>query len=128
MLKQRMRRVVPLLLALVAAVPQAAFAGQWYRCRYTGKTHATSCCAEREQPADTVSRADCCELRRTEPGTLAALGPRDGEIVVLPVAILAVAPQLDLGAPEPVRAPIARATAPPGPGAPVYLVFSSLLL
>ena len=124
-----MRRVVPLLLVLLAAVPQAAFAGQWYRCRYTGKTQTTSCCPERERPADTVSRADCCELRRTDPSALDALAPRDAELVVPSVAVAAASPPLiDLGMPEPVRAPITRATAPPGPGAPVYLVFSSLLL
>ncbi len=131
MLTERMRRVIPLLLALVAAIPQAAFAGQSYRCRYTGQTHATSCCPESGPARDVdarVSRAECCELLRTDPSTLDALGPRDGETVIPSLAIPAIAPQLDLGAPAPARSPIARATAPPEPRDPAYLLFSSLLL
>jgi len=131
MLDKRMRRLVPLVLALVAAVPQAAFAGQWYRCRYTGETRSTCCCAERDQPSEgsrTVSRADCCELRRTDPTSIDALGQRAGELDLPSSSVALVPPPLELGAPEPVRAPIARATAPPEPGEPVYLLLSSLLL
>jgi len=131
MLKERMRRVIPLVLALVAAIPQAAFAGQWYRCRYTGETRSSCCCSHRDQASEgsrTVSRSDCCELRRTDPSTVDALGQRAGEIVVPSASVAVIPPRLDLGAPEPVRAPIARATAPPEPGAPVYLLVSSLLL
>jgi len=131
MLRKRMRRVVPLVLALVAAIPQAAFAGQWYRCRYTDETRSSCCCADRageDDGACAVSRADCCELRRTDPSTVDALGQRAGEIVVPSASVAVIPPRLDLGAPEPVRAPIARATAPPEPGAPVYLLVSSLLL
>jgi hypothetical protein len=131
MLRKRMRRVVPLVLALVAAIPQAAFAGQWYRCRYTGETRSSCCCTDRGQASDgaaAVSRADCCELRRTDPSTIDALGQQGGEIVVPSVMVAVVPPRLDLGAPHPARTPIARATAPPERGAPVYLLVSSLLL
>jgi len=126
-----MRRVVPLVLALVAAIPQAAFAGQWYRCRYTGETRSSCCCADRAQTNDgacAVSRADCCELRRTDPSTVTALGQRSGELLIPSAPVAVLPPPLALGALQPVRAPTARATAPPERGAPVYLLLSSLLL
>lgn len=124
-----MRRVIPLVLALVAAIPQAAFAGQWYRCRYTGETRSTCCCSDRAQPpAGTVSRADCCDLLRTPPTTIDARAERGGELVVQPAAVAVIPPRVDLAALEPVRAPIARATAPPERSTPLYLLVSSLIL
>lgn len=133
MLTTSVRRLVPLVLALVAAVPQAAFAGQWYRCRYTGETRSSCCCGERSQENDcapTVARADCCDVLRTLPTAMSAR-PEAGRAEpapLAPVALAAALPQLGLQAPGLARAPIARATAPPPRAAPLYLRNASLLL
>lgn len=129
-----MQRVIPLVLALLAAVPEAAFAGRWYRCRYTGET-STSCCCRKEpascEPVQAqATRADCCDLLRRDPTAITA---RTGSRTELGAAAIAVAP---VPAPAPiaelapglVREPAERATAPPRVVEPLYLRHSSLLL
>jgi hypothetical protein len=133
MLTTSVRRLVPLVLALLAAVPQAAFAGQWYRCRYTGETRSSCCCgepSEQDERTPTVARADCCDLLRTLPTAMTAR-PEAGRAELAPLApvgLAAALPQLGLQAPGLTRAPLARATAPPPRAAPLYLRNASLLL
>jgi hypothetical protein len=133
MLTTSVRRLVPLVLAILAAVPQAAFAGQWYRCRYTGETRSSCCCGESSQEDErtpTVARADCCDLIRTLPTAVSARAEasRTELAPLAPVAPAAALLHLGLQAPGLTRAPIARATAPPPRAAPLYLRNASLLL
>lgn len=126
------RRVVPFLLVLLAAAPQAALAGQWYRCAYTGKTRDTCCCpakAKDDAPRSEVKRKPCCDLLRNEPSVVTARTESPAEVRSQPAPV-AVAPAdvvpvaRDLGA-----APIEqRATAPPRARDPIYIRHASLLL
>lgn len=127
------RRVLPVLLVLVAAAPEAALAGQWYRCAYTGKTRDTCCCpaqARDEAPRSQLERPPCCDLLRNEPTAVVARSEsradlRDQAPAGLPVAL----PAAPFETPEARRAPVERrATAPPGAPDPIYLRHASLLL
>lgn len=130
-----MRRVVPFLLVLVAAVPDAALAGQWYRCTFTGTTRDTCCCPEKavenDVPRSEVKRASCCDVLRNAPTALAARTEARAELrddaaqlqlVVAPADVIAVVRE---------QSPVAidqRATAPPAPRDPLYIHHASLLL
>jgi len=131
------RRLVPLLLVLVTAAPQAAFAGEWFRCRYDGETRATCCCADRAEdacgaPRAEMRRAACCDVLRTEPTAMSArpeargdarLGTALAQAALAPASIAAVAP-----AARESWAPASPRAAPPGLGRAIYLSHSSLLL
>jgi hypothetical protein len=135
MLRRIVRRVVPFLLVLVAAVPDAALAGQWYRCTYTGATRDTCCCpdegkrSESAQPG--IQRADCCDLLRNQPTTTPArvearadLSDRAAPaLVALPARVALLATAEERAAPRD-----RRATAPPPPREPVYIRHAALLL
>jgi len=120
------------LLVLVAAVPDAALAGQWYRCAYTGKTRDTCCCpaeARDDVPRSELKRKPCCDLLRNEPSVVAArtesraeLHSQPGPVAVAPADVVPVVRQVR-------GAPIEqRATAPPRARDPIYLRHASLLL
>lgn len=126
------RRVVPILLVLLAAVPEAALAGQWYRCTYTGKTRDTCCCpaeARDQAPRSELRRKPCCDLLRNEPTavparteSLAELRGQPGPVAVALADVVPVVRQVR-------GAPIEqRATAPPRARDPIYLRYASLLL
>ena len=127
------RRVVPLLLVLVAAVPEAALAGQWYRCSYTGKTGDSCCCpaeARDEAPRSELKRSPCCDLLRNEPAVVVARTESRAELpdhapVGLPVALAAT---MVVAREAPCVVVELRATAPPGSRDPIYLRHASLLL
>jgi hypothetical protein len=128
------RRVIPLLLALLAAVPQAAFAGKWYRCRYTGETRDACCCPQKKQaepPAQAqVTRAECCDVLRRDPHVVSARSDAGRELraaLVLP-ALAPAALHAPTSSGDLVQAPAERATAPPRILQPLYLRHSSLLL
>ncbi len=135
MLMGSVRRVVPFLLALLAAVPQAAFAGQWYRCRYTGETRGTCCCPKQalqecEAAPAQVTRADCCDVFRRDPSVVSARSESRSELRVTVAQVeVALAPvhvaHLATGL---TQAPAQRATAPPVRVEPLYIQHSSFLL
>lgn len=128
------KRVVPVLLLLLTALPQAALAGQWYRCRYSGETRTTCCCGAAEKPDEVagaeVRRTSCCDLVRNHPQAVNAQVESRREVRV-PLGPLALHPApahaLVAAAPAHELWPIERATAPPQP-VPAYLRHSSLLL
>lgn len=130
---KQVRRVVPVLLVLLTAAPQAALAGQWYRCRYSGKTRKSCCCGEKAQsdpPRQAeVKRSSCCDVLRNHPRVVNARTEAGAERVG-PATLLAVRP-VPAHALVLVRGyeldPIQRATAPP-PAAPAYIRHSALLL
>lgn len=132
-----MRRIVPLLLILLTAVPQAAFAGEWFRCRYDGETRSTCCCGEGEHketgaPSAEMRRTPCCDVLRNEPRAMSARAEGRGDVRPTTASTqAAIAPRsidVVIVAADVSWAPAARATAPPGPGQPLYLSNSSLLL
>jgi len=126
------RRVVPFLLVLLAAVPEAALAGQWYRCTYTGKTRDTCCCpaeAGDEAPRSELKRKPCCEVLRNEPSVVAGrtesraeLRSQPGPVAVAPADVVPVVREVRCAPVE------QRATAPPRARDPIYLRHASLLL
>ena len=128
-----MRRVLPVLLVLVAAVPEAALAGQWYRCTYTGKTREACCCpaeARDEVSQSELKRSPCCDVLRNEPTVVVARSESradlgDHAVIGVPIALSA-----DVVVPREARsAPVElRATAPPGARDPIYIRHASLLL
>ena len=127
------RRVVPFLLVLVAAVPEAALAGQWYRCTYTGKTRDTCCCpaeARDEAPRSELKRSPCCDVLRNEPTAVVARTESRGDLRNHATVGLAIASSADVVTLREVgRAPTdLRATAPPGARDPIYIRYASLLL
>ena len=129
-----------LLLVLLNAVPQAALAGQWFRCRHDGETRSTCCCGN-AAPEDGAARGPelrrtpCCDVLRNEPAAMTARPETRGDVRVAtatgqaaglpasPASIdaLSAAARMACG-------PAPRATAPPGIGQPLYLSHSSLLL
>ena len=132
-----MRRLVPIVLVLLTAAPQAALAGDWFRCRYTGETRPTCCCGGSAHtssgPAEPeVRRTTCCELLHNEPradsASAEALGELRapiGQFAVLPVAACSIAAGVagsHSSSPTELRLP------PLGRGQPLYLALSSLLL
>lgn len=126
------RRVVPFLLVLLAAVPEAALAGQWYRCTYTGKTSDACCCpaeARDEVPRSELKRSPCCDLLRNEPSVVTATTESRAELRSQPTPVpdaladmVPVARDLRTGPIE------QRATAPPRARDPIYIRHASLLL
>lgn len=130
-----MRRLIPLLLAFLAAVPAAAFAGQWYRCRYSGATSTTCCCGDEAHkesglPRSEVKQASCCDVLRNNPRVVTARAESriDVRAPVLQLDV-ALAPGANLDFPSRVSvAPAQRATAPPSRSEPLYIRHSSLLL
>lgn len=133
-----MRRIIPLLLVLLIAVPQAAFAGEWFRCRYDGETRSSCCCREGEHeesgsPSAEMRRTPCCDVLRNEPLAMSARAEGRGDIgLAMASTQAAVAPRsIDdaiVVAAEVSWMLAARATAPPRLGQPLYLSHSSLLL
>jgi hypothetical protein len=123
------------LLVLLAAAPEAALAGQWYRCRYSGETRTACCCGDavhRESgpPRSEVKRASCCDVLRNEPRVVTARAESRSDLCA-PMQELgvALAPTLIIDVERRVaRAPAERATAPPRPSGPLYIRHSSLLL
>jgi hypothetical protein len=120
---------------LLSAVPEAALAGQWYRCKLTGKTRETSCChktaaAEREAPRAEVTRTPCCDLVRNEPRAVTARTESRTELrAPIPYADVALVAAISIETPSSyARVPFERATAPPPPGGPIYIRHSSFLL
>jgi hypothetical protein len=135
MLRGIVRRVVPFLLVLVAAVPDAALAGQWYRCTYTGTTRDTCCCPDEgkrsESPQPGIQRADCCDLLRNQPTTRPARVEARADLSDRAApALVALPPRVALDDTASGRsAPLdQRATAPPRPREPVYILHAALLL
>lgn len=130
-----MRRVVPLLLVLVAAVPDAALAGQWYRCTFTGTTRDTCCCPEKsgdgETPRPELKRASCCQVLRNQPTAVAARTESRAELCnhAAQIHLMAAPADVDTIVRDP--SPVAidqRATAPPAAREPLYLRHAALLL
>ena len=122
------------MLVLLAAVPQAAFAGQWYRCRYTGETRTSCCCTKAPPDSDPaqpqMTGADCCDSFRSDPAAMTARTEPPAELRVAAVHLaVATVPAhvVDLAAGI-VQSPLERATAPPLRDEPLYLRHSSLLL
>lgn len=133
-----MRRLVPCLLLLVTLLPQAALAGEWYRCRADRKVRDACCCpatpasekggATAERPE--LRRTDCCDVIRSEPRALkgraeTASGARSTGSEL--VGVTSPLPRLGVAAGR-ACALAARATAPPLGLAPIYLRHASLLL
>ncbi len=127
------RRVLPVLLVLIAAAPEAALAGQWYRCTYTGKTRDACCCpaeARDEVPRSELKRSPCCDLLSNEPTAVVARSESRAELpdhapAGMPVALASVAVMTRAARSAPIEL---RATAPPGARDPVYIRHASLLL
>jgi hypothetical protein len=130
---EHVRRVVPLLLVLLTAAPQAALAGQWYRCRYSGVTRKSCCCgekAQREPPRQAeVRRSSCCDVLRNHPRVVNARAEASAERVTpaMPRAVHPVAAHALVLVRGYELDPIERATAPP-PATPAYIRHSALLL
>ena len=127
------RRVLPVLLVLIAAAPEAALAGQWYRCVYTGTTRDACCCpaeARDETPRSELKRTPCCDVLRNEPAAVVARSESRADLADhapagMPMALASAA----VATRAPRCAPIElRATAPPGARDPVYIRHASLLL
>jgi hypothetical protein len=131
-LRTQVRRVFPLAVVLLCAVPQAAFAGQWYRCRYTGETRTTCCCQKQQHECDQarVSRADCCDLLHQDPSVVSARTEPRTDLQVWFRAVAVVSPAVVAEEPTPsgARVPFERATAPPLHVQPLYIRHSSFLL
>lgn len=120
-------------MVLVTLVPQAALAGDWYRCG-DRKVRASCCCPGASKRSEAPSapaklqRSLCCDLIRNEPRSLQARTEPSGSRPAAPDLIAVVAPLQPIctsRATSPV--PAARATAPPGPE-PLYLAHAALLL
>lgn len=126
------RRVVPFLLVLLAAAPDAALAGQWFRCTYTGKTRDTCCCpaeARDDAPRSALKRSPCCDLIRNEPNAVVARTESRAELDRQPQSVAVVRADLVPVVREAGGATIEqRATAPPGIRDPIYIRHASLLL
>jgi len=127
-----MRRVVPSLLVLLAAAPQAALAGQWYRCTFTGETRDTCCCpaeARDDAPRSEVKRSPCCDLLRNEPSVVTARAESGAELGSLPGPVAVILADVVPAVRDLRAAPIEqRATAPPRARDPIYIRHASLLL
>lgn len=132
-----MRRIIPLLLVLLIAAPQAAFAGDWFRCRYDGETRSSCCCRSGEHeesgsPGAEVRRTQCCDVLRNELLVVSARAEGRGDIDLVTASTReAVAPSsVDeiVVVAEGSWVPVARATAPPRLGQRLYLSHSALLL
>jgi hypothetical protein len=131
------RRIVPIVLVLLTAAPQAALAGEWFRCRYTGETRPACCCGERAQESSgpeqpELRRSSCCEVLHNEPRAESACAEIRGELraSIVPVAVVpALAGLIAAGIASGHRiSPNDREAAPPGRSQPLYLTLSSLLL
>ena len=119
---------------LAILLPQAALAGEWYRCRGDSRVRQSCCCppasrGEARREAPELRRTACCDLLRVEPQALQArTEPTSSRAYALAPLALPSWPA-DSGAGEArVLALAARAAAPPLRSEPLFLRHASLLL
>jgi hypothetical protein len=130
------RRAIPLLLVLAVLLPQAALAGEWYRCRADSRLRESCCCPAAAQQGQLggataeLHRTPCCTLLRVEPRALQArTEPTSGSRASAPAPVaLPASPSAIPARDSRVLAMAARATAPPRGLEPLYLRHASLLL
>jgi hypothetical protein len=119
---------------LAILLPQAALAGEWYRCRGDSRVRQSCCCppaseCEARREAAELRRTACCDLLRVEPRALQARTEPTSSRTHAPVPLALPSRPADLGAGEArVLGLAARAAAPPLRSQPLFLRHASLLL
>ena len=128
-----MRRIIPIVLALVVLLPTVAQAAAWYRCVHDGAVRSRCCCPVKKaqhdsDPAPGLRKSCCCEITNATEATQA---PRDNP----PVAIHAPAPPAvivlamsDVADPRPLRLARSTSIVPTGPPEPAFVRNCALLL
>lgn len=128
-----MRRIIPIVLALLVLLPTVAQAAAWYRCTYDGRVRSRCCCPAEKVRHDHGGPAGmralgCCKV--TTP-TVPDAPPRELAPVAThapaPPAVIVVAAS-DVPDPRALRIVHATAIVPTGPPEPIFARNCTLLL
>jgi len=132
----QVRRIVVLLLAMVALGPSVAEASTWYRCAHDDVIRAACCCSAPAQaphhatPASgtSVRAACCCRISTIAARASSVRGAPPAVIQVTSAIAVTVTPE-----PPPAAAPtqitaIGHPSGPRGPPDPLFVRYCSLLL